>query len=226
MGALYNPKAYALGAVDRNAEIIMFANLTILPRLDININVLKAISTPQYPIIKDLGDRQLDIRYLLLKEKRHQPSVAIIMSSPFTVDALMLTHVIVATKTLKLNSGWQAKMTLGLGSPYFVYRNASVSNNSSVFTSFKWQKKSEYRHNNHYLVGLFGGIRLDFREKVGLMLEYDSQRPNVGVYARLFERWNIQAGLINFDKLTFGTAYSFALSKPNRRLKQLYDETR
>ncbi len=225
-GAVYNPKAYALSRAGRNAEAILFANLTILPRLDINVNVLKAIGNAENPVIKDLGDRQLDIKYLLLKEKTGRPSLAIIMSSPFTVDAAMLTQVLVATKTFELDADWRVLATAGLGSPYFVYRNATVRNNSSVFSSFRWQKKSEYFHNNHYLVGLFGGIKLDFRSKAGVMVEYDSRHVNAGAYTRLFQRWSVQAGLIDLKQVTFGTAYSFGLLKPNRRLQQLYDENR
>ncbi len=225
-GAVYNPKGYALSRRDRNAEAVMFANLTILPRLDININVLKAIGNPENPVIKDLGDRQLDVRYLILRERSNRPSLAIILSSPFTVDAAMLTHVLVATKTFELDSRWKVQGTLGLGSPYFIYRDASVRNNSSIFSSFKWQKKSEYFHNNGYLVGLFGGAKLDFRDKAGFMVEYDSNHLNVGGYVRLFDRWTMQGGLINLDQVTFGTAYLFALSKPGRRLKQLYEKNR
>ncbi|MFB9295898.1 YjbH domain-containing protein [Persicitalea jodogahamensis] len=225
-GAVYNPKGYALSRLDRNAEAIMFANLTILPRLDINISVLKAINNAEHPVIKDLGDRQLDIKYLLLKEKEKRPSLAIILSSPFTVDAAMLTHVLVATKNFALDARWKIQATAGVGSPYFVYRNASVTNNASVFSSFKWQRKSEYFHNNGYLVGVFGGAKLDFQDKAGLMVEFDSRRLNAGGYVKLFERWVVQGGLINLDQFTFGTAYSFALAKPSRRLKKIYEENR
>ncbi|MPR32142.1 YjbH domain-containing protein [Salmonirosea aquatica] len=225
-GVNYNPIDYALSTTGRNAEAIAYVNLTILPRLDVNISVLKAISRPEFPVIKDVGDRQLDFRYLLLKERRLRPAVAVVMSSPFTVDAAMLTQVVVATKTFNLRGDWQALITVGLGSPYFVYRDAKVTANAHAFSSFKWQKKSEYIHDNHYLVGPFGGIRLDYRQRAGLLLESDSKHVNVGLYTRLFQRWNLQAGLINFDQVTVGTAYSFALLKPSRRLKKIYGEKR
>ena len=225
-GTIYIPKGYALSRAGRNAEAIVFANLTILPRLDININILKAIANAENPVIKDLGDRQLDLRYLILREKETRPSLAIIMSSPFTVDAALLTHVVVATKNFELDSRWKIQATAGIGSPYFVYRKATVRNNSSVFSSFRWQKKSEYIHDNGYLVGIFGGAKIDFRDRVGLMVEFDSKHLNLGGYVKPGKRWVIQGGLINLDQVTFGTAYSFALLKPNRRLKQLYDENR
>ena len=222
VGVNYNPAKYALSETGKNAERVLFANLTILPRLDIGVSLLKPLATTQHPVIKDIGDRQLDVKYLLFKEKRFFPSVAVIMSSPFTIDASMLTHVVVGSKTVEWNGGWKTVLTAGVGSPYFVYRRASLYTNSNIFSSFKWQKKSEYLHDNHYLVGLFGGLQLDFRRKAGFMLEYDSQHLNAGVYANLFKRWNVQAGLLNFDRVAFGTAYSFALLKPSKRLEKLY----
>lgn len=225
-GAVYNPANYALKFRGSFGERVFFGNLAILPRLNINVNILKPIYIHQDPIWDDLGDRQLDISYLLLKEKRLRPAVSIILSSPFTVDATMLTQVVVATKTLEFNKHWRSMITIGVGSPFFVYRDGSISTNYNVFSSFKWQKKSDYFYYNHYLVGLIGGIKLDYRDRAGVVLEYDSNWVNAGVYATLFKRWTLQAGLVNFDQWTFGTVYSFTLLKPSRRLKKMYEEER
>ncbi len=224
LGVNYNPVDYGFRRRGRNAERILFANLVILPRLEINLNFLQLISTDQYPVREALGDRQLDLRYLLLKETAKRPSVAIVMSSPFTIDAALLTHVVVATKTFTLTENVRAMVTAGVGSPYFVYRDAgNLTIVRACLKDFKWQKKSEYRYNNHYLVGPFGGVQVEFRKKVGLMAEFDSKHVNLGAYATLFGRWNVQAGLLNFDQVTVGTAYTFRLLKPSTRLKKLYE---
>jgi hypothetical protein len=223
LGAAYNPVDYGLRRRGRNAERILFANLVILPRLEINLNFLQLIGTEQYPVQEALGDRQLDLRYLLLKETAKRPSVALVMSSPFTIDAALLTHVVVATKTFQLNENFRTLVTAGVGSPYFVYRDAGNLTSSSILKDFKWQKKSNYRYNNHYLVGPFAGVQVEFRNKVGLMGEFDSKHINLGAYATLFSRWNVQAGLLNFDQVTLGTAYTFSLLKPAKSLKKLYE---
>jgi len=223
IGVNYNPVDYSFRRRGRNAERILFANLVILPRLEVNLNFLQVIGTDQFPAREALGDRQLDLRYLLLKETAKRPSVAIVMSSPFTIDAALMTHVIVATKTFKVDENFRALVTAGVGSPYFVYRDAGNLTSSSVLEDFKWQKKSEYRYNTHYLVGPFGGVQVAYREKVGLMAEFDSRHINLGAYATLFGRWNVQAGLLNFDQVTLGTAYNFALLKPTKRMKKLYE---
>jgi hypothetical protein len=223
IGVAYNPVKYGFRGRGRNADRIVYANLTVLPRLEINVNLLQMIGTEQNSVREALGDRQLDLRYLLVKETHRRPSVAVIMSSPFTIDAALLTHVIVATKTVKLSESVKAMVTVGVGSPYFVYRDVSNLASYNVFEGYKWQKKSEYKYNHHYLVGLFGGVRLDFRRKAGLLLEYDSRYVNVGAYATLLKSWQLQAGLINFDQVTLGTSYVFPLLKPSKRLKKLYE---
>lgn len=225
-GAVYNPVNYGLIFPGSNGERVFFGNLAILPRLNLNVTLLKPIYVHQKPVWDDIGDRQLDISYLLLKEKGLRPAVSIIMSSPFTIDANMLTHVLVATKTFELNENWQTMITVGVGSPYFVYREKILYDNANIFDGFRWQKKSEYIHNNSFLVGFFGGAKLDFRKQAGIMLEYDSNHVNAGGYVHLFKRWTLQAGLINFDQWTFGSVYSFALLKPSRRLKKMYEEER
>ncbi len=176
-----------------------------------------------YPVRQGLGDRQLDLRYVVLKETAKRPSLAVIMSSPFTIDAALLTQVVVATKGFTLGRDLRATVTAGLGSPYFVYRDAGNLTSSSVLEGFKWQKKSEYRYNNHYLEGPFGGVQLDYKKKAGLMVEYDSKHLNVGAYALLFHRWNVQAGLINLDQITLGTSYRFSLLNPSKKVKKLYE---
>ncbi len=223
LGAAYNPVDYGFRRRGRNAERILFANLVILPRLEVNLNFLQPIGTDRYPVREGIGDRQLDLRYLLLKETAKRPSVAIVMSSPFTIDAALLTHVVVATKTFQLNENFRALVTAGVGSPYFVYRDVKNLQSYNVFEGYKWQKKSEYLHNNQYLVGPFGGVQVQFRKKFGLMAEFDSKHLNLGAYATLFRRWNVQAGLLDFDQVTVGTAYTFSLLKPAPRLKKLYE---
>ena len=162
----------------------------------------------------------MDIRYLLFKEKKKLPSVAIIMTVPFTVDGAMLTHVIVATKQFQLNKTFTLETTAGLGSPYFIYRDKTTLDNSSFLTGFKWQKKSTWRFPNHYLEGPFGGVILHFRKKAGLMAEYDSQHLNIGGYVTFFKKWTLQAGLLNGDQVMFGTSLNTNLFKSPTFLKK------
>lgn len=223
LGYNYNPVHYGLRAKNKNPERILFANLAVIPRLDISLSLLQIISTNKNRVKEALGDRQLDIRYLLIKEKQKWPSVAIALSTPFTIDAAMLTQVIVATKHLKINDRLSAEATIGYGSPYFLYRSEDNLTNSNIFSNMKWQKKSEYKFNNGYLTGPFGGVKLDFQKKFGIMAEWDSQKLNIGAYGVIGKRWTVQTGLLNFDQVMFGSSFAVDLFRPTTKVKKLYE---
>lgn len=226
LGYNYNPIKYALRGRNRNPERVIYANITILPRLEVNVSLLQMIDTKIRNVKEGLGDRQLDLRYLILKEKKNQPSLAVVMTTPFTIDGAMLTHVLVATKNFQVNENFKLEVSAGYGSPYYLYRDVDNISNSSFLSGFIWQKKSEDKFKNHYLQGPFGGAILHFRKWGGIIAEYDSKHINVGAYATLFKTWTMQAGLINGDQVTVGTSFAFSLLKPSRRLKQQNDEVK
>jgi hypothetical protein len=223
-GYNYVPQQYALRKRGFNPERVIYANITILKRLEINANLLQMITTDQNKAKEGIGDRQLDVRYLILKEKAKRPSLAMIITTPFTIDGAMLTHALVATKNFEIGREFKLEASLGYGSPYYLYRDASNLENTGMFNDFKWQKKSEDRYKNHYLEGPFGGAVLHYKKVGGVMAEWDSRHVNVGAYARLFNCWTIQAGLLDGKQLTAGTSVAINLLKPSRRLKQQADE--
>jgi hypothetical protein len=225
-GYNYNPMHYALRGKDKNPERILYASVTLFSRLEININFLQMINSSRRKVKEGLGDRQLDLRYLILKENKNRPSLAIVITTPFTIDGAMLTHALVATKNFEITPSFKLETSVGYGSPYYLYRNASTLRDDGMFSNFKWQKKSEDKYKNHYLEGPFGGAILHYKKFGGIMAEYDSQHLNVGAYGKLFKNWTIQAGLINGDKLTFGTSYAILLAKPSKRLTQQNDENK
>ena len=223
-GYNYNPIRYALRGRNRNPERILYANVTVLPRLEVNINFLQMINTPTRKVKEGLGDRQLDLRYLILKEKKNRPSLAVVMTTPFTIDGAMLTHAVIATKNFNIQKDLSLEVSAGFGSPYYLYRDEQNLQNSSITSNFKWQKKSEDKFKNHYLEGPFGGAALRYKKWGGLMVEYDSKHFNAGAFVTLFKRWTIQAGLLNGDQVMVGTSYAVSLLKPSKRLKKLSDD--
>jgi hypothetical protein len=219
IGMNFNPIHYALRSHQLNPEHIYYIDLTILPRLSVNVNSLYQIATSTSVGEKALGDRQIDVKYLILKEGARKPAIAIIMSSPFTIDAAMLTEVIVATKHIDLTKDYQLEGTLGYGSPFFVWRNVSNLENYDILSGFKLSNKNDYRYKNGYLTGLFAGIKLSYQNKIGLMTEWDSNRMNAGVYATIAKRFTIQASLLKGDQVMFGGAYACPLFGTPKALK-------
>ena len=222
-GYNYNPKMYALRGKQKNHERVLYANLTLLPRLTITLNITQTIATDKQ-IREGLGDRQIDISYLILKEKPKVPSLAIIMSSPFMIETVMLTNVLVATKHFDLKSNFNLETNLGYGSPYVLSRKGGFQlnlNNANIFSNLQLIKKSEFQYNNGYLVGPFAGVKLSYHNKVGLMTEWDSQHLNVGAYVTLWKKWIIQGGLLNGDQFMFGSSFHLQLLKPKKSIDKL-----
>lgn len=205
LGYHFNPIRYGFRYNRKHSEGIYFANLTLLPRLEVNINLLR-VNNELKRGQKGIGDRQLDLKYLLLKETHKRPSVAIILSAPFGIDNSLSTNALVASKTLRMGNRIFADVTAGFGSPVFIQRDESEKSNYNIFNSLEIVRKKDFDY--RYLSGPFGGFNLRFENKAGFMAEWDSQHFNAGIYATLFKRWTIQAGVLNFDQITFGTSYA------------------
>ncbi|MCF2502638.1 YjbH domain-containing protein [Dyadobacter sp. CY107] len=221
IGLHFFPGNYGFNSDNQNPGRVLSLNLTVLPRFDININVLQLFSTAANPVKLGLGDRQLDFRYLLMKESKSRPSLAFITSTPTSISPTLLTHALVATKHFNVAKEWEAEVTAGYGSPYHVYRKGSTLDNYGLFANMAFEKKEDYAYHKRYLEGPFGGVSFTFRSKVGLMLEYDSQNINAGVYVRALKNWVIQAAVLNGEQITFGSAYNFSLLKQSRRMLSL-----
>ncbi|GAB3769356.1 hypothetical protein GCM10028818_05300 [Spirosoma horti] len=211
----FNPSSYAFRFNKKNSESICFVNLSILPRLEVNINLLN----PNGPIGfsgRGIGDRQIDIKYAVLTETAKRPSVAIIVSAPFGIDNSLITNALVATKHVDLSKSISAAFTLGMGSPYSLYRS-EVKNDqdSDIFTGYTFSDKRDKPY--YYLAGPFGGVNLNLNKKGGFMVEWDSQHVNVGAYALLFKHWTVQAGLLNGDQVTASTSYALPLLRKPKR---------
>lgn len=224
LGYNYNPIDYSLRYTHTNPERVLFANLNLLPRLTISVSLLQPVQTEKSKLQQGIGDRQIDVSYLLVKEKAKFPALAIIMSSPFMIETAMLTNVLVATKHFKLNSKLNVETNVGYGSPYIISRDGDFQlnlSNSNVFSNLKFQKKSDFMYNNGYLVGVFAGLKLSYQNKVGIMTEWDSQHLNVGVYATLWKKWTIQGGILNGDQFIFGSSFQIQLLKPKKSIAKL-----
>ncbi|GAB3964253.1 hypothetical protein GCM10028806_01570 [Spirosoma terrae] len=217
-GYTFNPSNYAFRFNKKNSESISFVNLVILPRLEVNLNLLN----PNGPVRfadKGIGDRQIDLKYVVLTEKEKRPSLAVILSAPFGIDNSLITNALVATKHVSLSKSIETAITIGMGSPYSLYR-AEVKNsqNEDIFSGYTLKDKRDRPY--HYLSGPFGGVKLSFAKKAGVMVEWDSQHLNAGGYVTLFKHWTIQAGLLNGDQFTAGTSYSLRLFQLPKRLRK------
>ncbi|QMW04574.1 YjbH domain-containing protein [Spirosoma foliorum] len=221
VGVSYNPINYAFRFnpnIDpriktRNSENIYYVNLVVLPRLELNINLLRPNGEISFND-RGVGDRQIDVKYLLLTEKKKRPALALILSMPFGIDNSLITNALVATKTIQLTKTIDAEVTLGTGTPYHIAReDIKNDQNSGIFSGFMLSNDPK-----RYLTGPFGGINIRVNKKAGVMVEWDSHHLNLGAYTTLFKHWTLQGGVLNFDQVTLGTSYAFSLFKLPKRV--------
>ena len=192
-----------------NSESIFFVNLVVLPRFELNINLLRPNGPIQFGA-RGIGDRQIDVKYGLLTEKANRPAVAIIASIPFGIDNSLITNAVVATKHWPVTTSITLEVSGGLASPYYIDREDMTNDqNSTLFSGFALRNKRD--KTAYYLAGPFGGAKVSYKQLGGFMAEWDSQHLNMGAYATLFKHWNVQAGVINLDQITVATSYTMSL---------------
>ncbi|MCA0365864.1 MAG: YjbH domain-containing protein [Bacteroidetes bacterium] len=214
-GYNYNPQKYSLRYPGKLSEQILYVNLGLLPNVDVTFSLLQARENGKK--IKDgLGDRQFDIRWRLFNEKKYQPSVALVMTNPFTIDAAMITQAVVATKHFELLPWLQTETTMGYGSNYYFYRAEENRNNGNIFTKFTLQKKTADKFKNSYLVGPIAGGKISFKNIGGLMGEWDGLKWNAGAYLNIIDHLHVQAGILNGDQWMFGASFQGNLNPKNR----------
>jgi hypothetical protein len=221
IGGSYNPETYSFRRNGDFSENIYFVNLTFIPRLEVNLTLTRSNGVRRIAAIRDrsgIGDRQLDVKYQVLTERDNRPSVALVVSAPFGVNNFFNSNALVAGKTWKVSEKVNLELTAGMGSPYYLLRKMNPDgSNTSLFSAIKVRKKSELPY--RYLSGPFGGLNIRYKNIGGGMVEWDSQRLNMGVYTTLFKKWTVQAAILNFDQVSFGTSYTLNLKDLPKQLR-------
>lgn len=215
-GYTYNPRAYSLRSPGKLPEQILYANLVLFPNVDVTFSLLQMRSNGKRLKSEALGDRQFDIRWRAIEEKKYRPSIALVMTNPFTLDGAMVTQAIVATKNFEISQVLTGQLTGGYGSEYYFGRNVGPTNNGNIFSKFVLRKKSADRYNNGYLVGAFAGGKITFKNKIGVMAEWDGLKLNGGAFVQLFKHINFQAGMLNGDQWMFGASFQGNLNPRNQ----------
>lgn len=226
LGVTHNPIRYAVSGINNlgsttslngNAENVFYATLCVLPRFEISFTLLRPIG--YLPLrARGIGDRQFDLKYHILTEREKRPAIAVILSAPFGLNNSLITHALVATKTVSLNEQIKAEFSVGYGSPYY-FDKSGDADKYDFLGGYELRNKNE--NLGQYLTGPFGGVVVRFQDKLGLMAEWDSQRVNLGGYVTLFNRLTIQAGLLNFDQVTVGASYAVSLRRLPKRITTL-----
>lgn len=172
---------------------------------------------PDLPDEIGVGDRQLDFRFRLMREKEYWPSIVLGWSPPGSRAPFMSHDYLVATKNFNSNFG-KFQVSLGYGSPYVLYRDAGADN--EFWKSLRFIKKEEF-YNNHYLTGVYGGVSYEPFSFLGASVEYNTSTFNAGVYAKLWdEHIMLQAYTFEGKDVAFNVNLQFSLNFLPRSLRR------
>jgi hypothetical protein len=209
-----NPAKYNIKNYGGFSENVFAFNLTILSRLDVNLNLLKPNGNIPYKH-RGIGDRQIEFKYQILKQRKNQPGLALFVAAPFSTDVGVITNALVATKDFKVGHQLELETTVGYASPWYFFRDVNALETNGIFDAITLGDKRDQPF--PHLSGPIAGAKLTWKKKFGVMAEWDSQRVNAGAYATLFKCWTLQAGLLNLNTLTFGTSFRTQLKKTKRK---------
>ncbi|MDP8241182.1 MAG: hypothetical protein P9X24_19000 [Candidatus Hatepunaea meridiana] len=65
--------------------------------------------------------------------------------------------------------------------------------------------------NNRNLMGVFGGISLIINSNLNVMIDYDTEKVNIGAGYCLFKRFDLIVALLDFQAIAGGLSYKYQL---------------
>ncbi|WP_243735804.1 YjbH domain-containing protein [Christiangramia sabulilitoris] len=167
-----------------------------------------------------VGDRQLDFRFRILKEKKYTPSIVLGWTPPGSAAPYLAHDYLVLTKNFETSIG-KLQISSGYGSPYVFIKKP----NSESFLDFEVQRKSDSRLKANYLTGFFAGLKYQPVTWGGLLAEYDSNTINAGAYIQPWEWLNLQGHTYEGREFAFSAAVNFSLDFLPKTLRS-YEKVR
>jgi len=172
-------------------ERSFLASIVFLPAVELSLKVTRPysnlvknfVSGPRY---YGIGDRSISLRVQLLKEKKNRPAILVGIQDLGTASAFFKTNYIVLSKKMMLKQV-ALSTTLGYGRP--------IGEARAIF-----------------LNGPFGGIQAEWKGLSGL-IEYDTERINLGLTYKMKNRLAIQLGLINGQYFIISISSRFRLKQ-------------
>lgn len=180
------------------SEYISSLTFGFLERINLTLMLSRIFGDPMQRVgdLASIGDRSMQITFLLLKEKKHLPSIVVNIADPFYSTNQFLTgNHILASKTLELGKDHELKGTLGYGIPYLM-----------VFAGQK--NRILAKKESPYLTHLFGGVSYQYLPaNLQFSLEYDGWNVNSGLGVTLWDRLSLQAYLQGMKHPGLGINY-------------------
>jgi len=191
-GASFLPSNYLSYSNHKYDAIAIYTSLTFISFLEVDFRVTRMLNFPEsrnYTV-----DRMPSIRLRIVKEKKWYPSIVIgvhdFLSSINTGAARRFgASYLVCTKSFQIKQlSLNIENTIGYGTDWL-------------------------NSNDHEYVGFFGGISVNWEriKWINMMVEYDSQRINIGSSILFFKHLKLLVGLEGMDTLTGTISYRVSL---------------
>lgn len=161
-----------------------------------------------------IGDRQLDFRFHLFKEGVIRPSVVVGWTPPGSVSPVLAHDYLVLSKNIHFLGNFQ--VTAGYGSPFILQRDKSID---GFFQSFLLKKKNEFGRSD-YLQGIFGSIAYNPVDFAGLMVEYNTNTYNAGIFISIADQYYLQVYSLEGKSWALNIAAQFRLDLYPKALRR------
>lgn len=175
----------------------LYIVLGYLPRLEFSAGVTFVPGQKSYDGTNTYKDGVVSLQCLLLKEKNFFPAIVIGARDIYSF-ILLNTTFIVTSKTIIEKPHTKLRFHLGYGSDI-------IDHHLGV------PKKDRKFPVGHTIVGVFGGLEINWKEALYYMLEYDSQKINSGFRFRLHPHFNFDLHFLNMKDLSGSFNLSFDL---------------
>ncbi|WP_262712789.1 YjbH domain-containing protein [Gillisia hiemivivida] len=207
----YVPTEYSLfeSPVDKNTINFYNVRASFTSFMEVNLSIAYR---PQISDKIGVGDRQLDFRFRLLKEKEYWPAIVIGWTPPGSVSPILAHDYLVATKHFNTSFG-KFSTTLGYGSPYVFVKKPEGN-----FLDLSIEKKDEFLKAK-YLTGFYGGFSFMPVNFAGIMMEYDTKTINAGAFIKIKDWLYLQAYTFEAKEIAFTTSVNFSLDFAPKTLR-------
>jgi len=171
--------------------------LGYLPRLEFSAGVTFVPGQHSYDGTNTYKDGVVSLQYLVLRERKFLPALVIGARDIYSF-ILLNTTFLVTSKTLFQHSNTRLRLHLGYGSDI-------IDHHLGV------PKKDRRFPVGHTIVGLFGGLELNWKNTFSYLLEYDTRKMNTGFRLRLTRFLQFDCYWLNMRDLSGNFNISFKL---------------
>jgi len=182
---------------DRCDNFPFYIVIGYLPRLEFSAGVTFVPGQKSYDGTNTYKDGVVSLQYLMIKEKRFFPALAIGARDIYSF-ILLNTSYLVASKNIVRQSNTRVRLHLGYGSD-IINQHLGVPKSDRGYPV------------GHTIIGMFGGMEINWKDSIVYMLEYDTRFMSTGFRFRLNPYLNFDIHLLNMEDLSGSLNLSFGL---------------